>query len=54
MSKTIRLTAFLASNQLDIKQVKAFLELKPAHDSSTELFYKLNEEKFQYYFKKHR
>ncbi|MCZ8354901.1 MAG: RMD1 family protein [Cyclobacteriaceae bacterium] len=50
MSKTIRLTAFLASNQLDIKQVKAFLELKPAHDSSTELFYKLNEEKFQYYF----
>ncbi|MCE2732503.1 MAG: RMD1 family protein [Cyclobacteriaceae bacterium] len=50
MPKTIRLTAFLACNQFDIKSIKSFLELKPSHDSSTELFYKFSEDKFQYYF----
>jgi uncharacterized Rmd1/YagE family protein len=49
MSKTVKLTAFLVANQLDIKGIKAFLELKTSADSSAELFYKFNDDKHQYY-----
>jgi uncharacterized Rmd1/YagE family protein len=38
------------ANQLDIKGIKAFLEMKPLADSSLELFYKFNEDKYQYFF----
>lgn len=50
MVKTARLSAFLVANQLDIKGVKAFLDIKPLADSSSELFYSFGQEKFQYYF----
>src|SRR5687767_14557112 len=49
MAETIRLAAFLVANQLDIKGVKTFLELKPVADSSSELFYSFGPLKYQYY-----
>jgi required for meiotic nuclear division protein 1 len=50
MSRTLKLSAFLVSNQLDIKGVKAFLDIKPLADSSAELFYSFSGGKYQYYF----
>lgn len=50
MSQRIRLTAFLVANQLDLKGLKNFLDIKPNADSSSELFYKFNESKYQHYF----
>lgn len=50
MSQRIRLTAFLVANQLDLKGIKSFLDIKPNADSSSELFYKFNESKYQHYF----
>lgn len=50
MAQTVRLTAFLVANQLDIKGIKAFLELKTLADSSSELFYRFKEGKYQQYF----
>jgi len=49
MSQIIRLNAFLVANQLDIKAVKSFLEIKPVAESSSELFCSFGENKFQYY-----
>lgn len=50
MSQTIKLSAFLVANQLDIKGIKAFLDIKPLADSSSELFYSFSASKFQYFF----
>jgi uncharacterized Rmd1/YagE family protein len=50
MDKTVKLSAFLVANQIDVKGVKAFLEIKPLADSSSELFYTFGAEKFQYFF----
>ena len=50
MSQTIKLSAFLVANQLDIKGVKSFLDIKPLADSSAELFYGFSGGKYQYYF----
>jgi len=50
MDQTIKLSAFLIANQLDIKGIKGFLEIKPLADSSSELFYNFSQGKFQYYF----
>jgi uncharacterized Rmd1/YagE family protein len=50
MSQTIKLSAFLIANQLDIKGIKGFLDIKPLADSYSELFYNLSQDKFQYYF----
>jgi uncharacterized Rmd1/YagE family protein len=50
MSQTIKLSAFLVANQLDIKGIKAFLDIKPLADSSSELFYSFSTSKFQYFF----
>lgn len=50
MSQTIKLSAFLVANQLDIKGIKGFLDIKPLADSSSELFYSFSTSKFQYYF----
>jgi uncharacterized Rmd1/YagE family protein len=50
MAQPIRLTAFLVASQLDIKGIKAFLDITPMADSSSELFYNLSGGKFQYYF----
>jgi uncharacterized Rmd1/YagE family protein len=50
MDQTIKLSAFLIANQLDIKGIKGFLEIKPLADSSSELFYNFSQGKFQCYF----
>jgi required for meiotic nuclear division protein 1 len=49
MNKTVKLTAFLVANQLDIKGIKSFLEIKPLVDSSSELFYEFSDGKYQYF-----
>lgn len=46
----MKLSAIRVANQLDLKGIKAFLEVKPAADSSSELFYQLGPDKYQYYF----
>ncbi|MFZ6010135.1 MAG: RMD1 family protein [Bacteroidota bacterium] len=50
MAVTVRLSAFLVANQLDIKGVKSFLDIKPLADSSFELFYGFGSGKYQQYF----
>lgn len=50
MSLTVKLSAFLVSNQLDIKGIKTFLDIRPLADTSSELFYSFAGEKYQYYF----
>lgn len=48
--KQVKLSALLVANQLDLKGIKTFLELKPIADSSSELFYSFGSDKYQYYF----
>src|SRR5882762_526099 len=48
--KTIKLTALVVANQLDLKGVKTFLDLKTQADSSSELLYSFGGDKYQYYF----
>lgn len=48
--KQVKLSALLVANQLDLKGIKAFLELKPIADTSSELFYSFGPDKYQYYF----
>lgn len=48
--KTIKLTALVVANQLDLKGVKTFLDLKTLADSSSELLYRYGGDKYQYYF----
>jgi len=50
MSQTVKLTALLVANQLDIKGIKNFLDIKPIADLSSELFFGFGGSKFQYYF----
>ncbi len=50
MVQTVKLTAILVSNQLDLKGIKNFLDIKPIADSSSELFYGFSGAKYQYYF----
>jgi len=50
MRKKVKLAALLVANQLDLKGIKTFLDLKPLADSSSELFYQFGPDKFQYYF----
>lgn len=50
MPQTVKLYAFLVANQLDIKGIKTFLDIKPVADTSSELFYRFGTDKFQYYF----
>lgn len=50
MTGNTKLSAFLVANQLDIKGIKAFLDIKPVSDSSSELFYAFDGGKYQYYF----
>jgi required for meiotic nuclear division protein 1 len=50
MENKVRLAALLIANQLDLKGIKTFLDLKPQVDSSSELFYSIGPEKYQYYF----
>lgn len=48
--KLIKLTALVVANQLDLKGIKAFLDLKTVADSSSELLYSFGGDKYQYYF----
>jgi uncharacterized Rmd1/YagE family protein len=48
--KTLRLSALLVANQLDLKGIKTFLDLKPLADSSSELLYSFSPDRLQYYF----
>lgn len=50
MAETVKLTAFLVANQLDIKGIKSFLDIKPLADSSSELFFSLGNDKYQQFF----
>lgn len=50
MVHTVKLTALVVANQLDIKAIKNFLEIKPIAELSSELFYGFTEGKYQYYF----
>jgi len=50
MPQTVKLSAFLVANQLDIKGIKSFLDIKPLADSSSELFYGFTGGKYQYFF----
>lgn len=46
----MKLSAIRIANQLDLKGIKAFLDMKPLADSSSELFYGLAHDKYLYYF----
>lgn len=48
--KAIKLTALVVANQLDLKGIKSFLDLKTLADSSSELLYSFGGDKYQYYF----
>ncbi len=50
MSHALKLSAFLVANQLDLKGIKSFIDMKPLADSSSELFYEFPDNKYQYYF----
>jgi len=50
MGKKVKLAALLVANQLDLKGIKTFLELKPLADTSSELFYNFGPDKYQYFF----
>jgi hypothetical protein len=50
METTIKLSAIRVANQLDLKGIKGTLELKPLADTSSELFYCLGPDKYQYFF----
>jgi required for meiotic nuclear division protein 1 len=50
MEKTVKLSAVLVANQIDVKGVKIFFDIKPLADSSSELLFSFGAEKFQYYF----
>lgn len=46
----MKLSAIRVANQLDLKGIKSFLDLKPLADSSSELFYSFAPDKYQYFF----
>ena len=46
----VKLSAIRVANQIDVKGVKASLEIQPAADSSSELFYSFGKGKYIYYF----
>jgi required for meiotic nuclear division protein 1 len=50
MTQRVKLHAFLVASQLDIKGIKSFLDVKPLADSSSEIYYRFSEGKYQYYF----
>lgn len=49
MAEIVKLTSFLVANQIDIKGIKVFLDIRPIADSSSELFYSFSNNKYQYY-----
>ncbi|MDQ2658100.1 MAG: RMD1 family protein, partial [Bacteroidota bacterium] len=49
MADTVKLHAFLISNQIDLKGIKSLIDKKPLADSSYELFYGA-EGRYKYFF----
>jgi uncharacterized Rmd1/YagE family protein len=49
-SQPMKLSAILVASQLDIKGIRAFLDIKPLADSSTELLMRFGEARYQAYF----
>lgn len=49
MNKILKLSAIRVANQLDLKGIKTFLDLKPVSDSSSDLYYSFGPEKYQYF-----
>lgn len=49
-TSSVRISAILVASQIDLKGLKAFLEVKPLWDSTTELFIGLGENRYQFYF----
>lgn len=49
-SKSVGISALLVANQLDIKGIRAYFDLKPVVDSPTELMIGLGGDRYQYYF----
>ena len=47
---SIRLTAVLVANQIDIKGIKSHLDIRPIVDSSTELMFALGDNRYQFFF----
>jgi uncharacterized Rmd1/YagE family protein len=50
MENTSKLSAILIANQLDLKGIKSFFEIKPFADTSTELLYSFGNDRYHYYF----
>jgi required for meiotic nuclear division protein 1 len=50
MKKIVKLSAIRVSNQLDLKGIKSFFDMKPSADTSSELLYGFGPERYQYYF----
>ncbi|MBS1542333.1 MAG: RMD1 family protein [Bacteroidetes bacterium] len=50
MQTGLRLSAIRVANQLDLKGIKATIQLKPLADTSSELFYCITDEKYCFYF----
>lgn len=50
MGREIKLTAFYVAKHLDIRGIKSHLDGRPLADTSAELFYRFQDEKYQYYF----
>lgn len=50
MEKNVKLSAILVANQLDIKGLKTFFDVKAAYDSSTELMYSFGNDRYQHFF----
>lgn len=48
--RPVKLSAIRIANQLDLKGLKSSLDVKALADSSSELFYQLAPDKYQYYF----
>ena len=49
-NKSVSISALLVANQLDIKGIRSYLDLKAVVDSPTELMISLGDDRFQYFF----
>ena len=49
-SKSVGISALLVANQLDIKGIRSYFDLKPVVDSPTELMIALGGDRYQYFF----
>lgn len=50
MENRLKLSAILVANQLDLKGLKSFYEFKSIADSSSEVYYKFGDARYQYFF----